>query len=408
MRICLVSSGLEERNRRLQPWRYLFETASALAGSGHDVHLVSDGHPRLPENGDVIGLPVTRLASVRDGALRVNTLVVRAVTGLQPDVVLWHLGATSFLHLCTLNRIPAPVIGVFTSPTYRARELLRLGVLQLLQGYRLTTVHLLGLLVPGVLVHRVLHQGLIEQLVVECETTRIRLTERGVPSDRIHVVRTGVDPVWFETALSPVERARTRKDLEFSGEDFVVGYFGPPTPLRGLPALVRAVALAREKNPRIRLLVLSRRPDGELYTEQQAIERLMARLQADLWAHIVTGLLPQRQLIQAVAMCDVIALPFELVPSDVPLSVLEAMALGVPVITTQVACLPELTPKGTGLCPLPGDLTALVDAIHTLAADTELRQRLGRMCKEQAAYWGACGKDKEIWDTLVRQQAQPQ
>ena len=120
----------------------------------------------------------------------------------------------------------------------------------------------------------------------------------------------------------------------------------------------------------------------------------------------VTGLLPQRQLIQAVAMCDIIALPFELVPSDVPLSVLEAMALGVPVITTQVACLPELTPKGTGLCPLPGDSTALVDAIDTLAANTELRQRLGRKCREQAAYWGACGKDKEKWDTLVKQQAQ--
>ena len=407
MKICLVSSGLEERNLRLQPWRYLIETARTLAGSGHDVHLVSDGHPRLPKNGDVVGLPVTRLASVRDRTLRVNVGVARAVNSLLPDVVLWHLGPTSFLHLCTLKYIPTPVIGVFTSPIYRPRELLRMGVLQLLQGYRLTTVHLLGLLVPGVLVRRIFHPGLIKQLVVECETTRTRLTERGVPSDRIQVVRTGIDPIWFQTTLSPVERERTRREMGFSGEDFVVGYFGPPTPLRGLPALVRAVALAREKNQRIRLLVLSRQRDGELYAEQQAIERLMTRLQANLWAHTVTGLLPQRQLIQALAMCDVIALPFELVPSDVPLSVLEAMALGIPVITTQVACLPELTPEDTGLCALPGDLPALADTIHTLVTDAELRQRLGRKCREQAAYWGSCGKDKEIWDTLVRQQAQP-
>jgi glycosyltransferase involved in cell wall biosynthesis len=408
MRICLVSSGLEERNRRLQPWRYLFETAGTLASSGHDVHLVSDGHPRLPRNGDVTGLPVTRLASVRDRALRVNTPVVRAVSGLQPDVVLWHLGATSFLHLCTPNRIPAPVIGVFTSPVYRARDLSRLGVLQLFQGYRLTVAHLLGLLVPGVFMRQPLYQGLIKQLVVGCETTRTRLTERGVPSDRIHVVRTGVDPVWFETALSPVERAHTRKDLGFSVEDFVVGYFGPPTPLRGLPALIRAIALAREKTPWVRLLVLSRQRDGEPRAEHLAVEGLIERSTAKQWTHMMTGFLPQEQLVQTISACDVVALPFDLVPSDVPLSVLEAMALGVPVITTQVACLPELTPKGTGLCLLPGDLTALVDAIHTLAADTELRQRLGRMCREQAAYWGACGKDKEIWDTLVRQQAQPQ
>jgi hypothetical protein len=178
MRVCLVSSGLEERNRWLQPWRYLFETASTLAGSGHDVRLVSDGHPRHPRNGDMTGLPVTRLASVRDRALRMSTPVVRAVSGLQPDVVLWHLGATTFLHLRTPNRIPAPVIGIFTHPAYRARELLRLGALQLLEGYWLTVVHLLGLLVPGVFMRQPLYQGLIKQLVVGCETTRTKLTER--------------------------------------------------------------------------------------------------------------------------------------------------------------------------------------------------------------------------------------
>jgi len=405
MKICLVSSGLEERNRRLQPWRYLFETASALAGSGHDVHLVSDGHPRLPGNGDVTGLPVTRLASVRDGALRVNTPVVRAVSGLQPDVVLWHLGATSFLHLCTLKCIPAPVIGVFTSPIYRARELLRLGVLQLLQGYRLTVVHLLGLLVPGVFMRRPLYQGLIKQLVVGCETTRTRLTERGVPSDRIHVVRTGVDPVWFETALSPVERAHTRKDLGFSVEDFVVGYFGPPTPLRGLPNLIKATAMAREKDPRVRLLVLSRQRDGEPRAEHLAVEGLIERSGAKQWTHMMTGFLPQEQLVQTISACDVVALPFDLVPSDVPLSVLETMALGIPVITTQVACVPELLAEGAGLCVPPCNVSVLAEAICTLAANARLRDKAGHKAREQAMAWRAGKKSDATWDALVRRQS---
>lgn len=409
MRICLVSSGLEERNRRLQPWRYLFETTSTLAGSGHDVHLVSDGHPHLPRNGDVTGLPVTRLASVRDRALRVNVGVARAVNNLLPDVVLWHLGPTSFLHLCTLKCIPAPVIGVFTSPIYRARELLRLGVLQLLQGYRLTTVHLLGLLVPGVLVHRVLHQGLIEQLVVECETTRIRLTERGVPVNRVHIVRPGVDPAWFETALSPAGRARMRKELGFSAEDFVVGYFGPPTPLRGLPNLIKATAMAREKDPRVRLLVLSRQRDGEPRAEHLAVEGLIERSGAKQWTHMMTGFLPQEQLVQTVSACDVVALPFDLVPSDVPLSVLETMALGTPVITTQVACLPELVPRETGVRVPPGKPSALAEAIQILMADTELRQRLGKAGKGRILYYSESSrKDCATWHKLLKSLEQTQ
>ena len=60
MRICLVSPGLEERNRRLQPWRYLLETARALADGGHEVRLLSDGAQRIPKGETWGGLPVTR------------------------------------------------------------------------------------------------------------------------------------------------------------------------------------------------------------------------------------------------------------------------------------------------------------------------------------------------------------
>jgi glycosyltransferase involved in cell wall biosynthesis len=408
MKIGLVSFGLEERNQRLQPWRYLLEAAGTLVRSGHEVYLISDGYPRLPREDKFSGLPVTRLTDLHDWPMYGNPQVVQAVTELRPDVVLWHLGLTGFLRLSTLKRISFPVVGVFTSPIYRPRELLRLGFLRLLRGYRLTAVHFLGLFVSKVFIQRALDQYLIDHLVVECKTTRARLIQRGAPGDRVHVIRPGIDPEWFEVALLPVEKARLRNELGFPPDAFVVGYFGPPAPLRGLPNLLRAVAVARERDSRIRLLILSRRHNDELHAEHLAIEYLITRLGAGQWTCLVTGFLPQERLIQSLSICDAIALPFEVVPSDVPLGVLEAMALGGTVITTQVACLPELNPKDAGLCLPSSNMAALADAICTLASDSGLRQGLGRAAKKRAASWGVWGQSNEIWDTLLRQQAKSQ
>jgi glycosyltransferase involved in cell wall biosynthesis len=60
------------------------------------------------------------------------------------------------------------------------------------------------------------------------------------------------------------------------------------------------------------------------------------------------------------------------------MSVLEAMAAGVPVVATAVGGVPELVREGeTGLLVPPRDPGALAAALGTLAADPELRRRLG-------------------------------
>jgi glycosyltransferase involved in cell wall biosynthesis len=405
MRVCLVSSGLEERHRRLQPWHYLFGAALTLQRSGHDVCLVSDGYPRLSRRSNLADLPMVRFAKLQNSPWHGSLSLSHALADLRPEIVLWHLGLTSFLRPGILKQIKIPVMGVFTSPIYQPRELLRLGLPRLMQGHRLSAIHLLGLLVPEILLRRPLEQGQIDQVVVECKTTRDRLIQRGVPEDYVHIIRPDIDPAWFETEMLPAERTRSRGEMGFPTGAFVVGYFGPPTSLRGLPNLIKAIAMAQEKDPRIRLLVLSRRRDSELCAEYRAVGRLMKRLGVERWAHTVTGFLPLRQLVRTIAVCDVVALPFDLVPSDVPLSVLEAMALGIPVITTQVACVPELLAEGAGLCVPPCSVSMLAEAICTLAANARLRDKAGNKAREQAMAWRAGKKSDATWDALVRRQS---
>ena len=64
-------------------------------------------------------------------------------------------------------------------------------------------------------------------------------------------------------------------------------------------------------------------------------------------------------------------------------SVIEAMAHGLPIITTNVGGLPDLLTPDAGILVPPGDSTALAEAMQRLASDSELRTRMGRAARER-------------------------
>jgi len=189
-------------------------------------------------------------------------------------------------------------------------------------------------------------------------------------------------------------------------EDFVVGYFGPPATLRGLSRLLQALSLLSSTQPSVRALILCRERGDRARTGESWVEDVAGRLGIGHRTHVVRGFLAQGDLRHALAACDAIALPFEIVPSDVPLSVLETMALGLPLVTTSIACLPELVPHGVGLIITPGQPEVLAGAIHTLAQDPALRGRLGVAARRRAMAWHSMRDNEDGWTRLLNPELQ--
>jgi glycosyltransferase involved in cell wall biosynthesis len=143
-------------------------------------------------------------------------------------------------------------------------------------------------------------------------------------------------------------------------------------PGKGHDAAVAAATLLAERHPRLRLVLVG---DGPARPE---VEALAARLgeRALLAGH-------RDDVMAVLDATDVL-----LHPSSVdafPTALLEALAAGVPVVSTRVGGIPEIVDEGeTGtLIDAPPDPAALAAALEPYLADGELRRRVGDHARER-------------------------
>jgi glycosyltransferase involved in cell wall biosynthesis len=358
--ICLVCSGLQVENYTLQPWRYIIEVGRQFSHHGYHVTFVSDGRD-LPQHDYLFDLPVVRLPTVHLFPAFSSSVMEKSLREIEPDFVLLHVGLTSFLHQDFYLWHKWPTIGIFASPIYTPHELWRLGLSRLWSQRSLAAIPLLGAVSPRWLLRWRMQCCGLRSLVVETHTTCQQLIDAHLWSGRIDVIPPGVDEIWSN--LQPQDAVITRRSLGYTGQEFVVGYFGSPSELRGLPLLIHAVERAHKIKPAIKLLVLSRRRPGEMVKEARRLQHELKLNDRGTYIQWHDGFMTRAELVKYVASCNLVAFPFELVPSDAPLGLLEASTLGIPLITSDIACLPELASHSQATVISPGDLEMLTTAI---------------------------------------------
>lgn len=211
------------------------------------------------------------------------------------------------------------------------------------------------------------------------------IADYGTEPSRIRVIPNGVDLAEFAPeALAPMRtEARARWGLP---EGVPVALFVGDFRRKGLGPTI--AALAATGHPEARLLVAGR-GEAEAYRAQARSLGLGDRV-------VFTGFLPEVR--PAFAAADAFVFPTRYEPFGMVIA--EAMAAGLPVLTTRRAGAAEWIQNGEEglLVDDPADVAALAAGLGPLLRDAELRVRLGQAAQAKAQALG--------WDGIAKAYAQ--
>ncbi|MGN6188364.1 MAG: glycosyltransferase [Conexibacter sp.] len=185
--------------------------------------------------------------------------------------------------------------------------------------------------------------------------------------EKVHVVRCGIEPAAFAREQAPGEEAQAAQALEVLCVARLVR-------LKGLVVLLHALALLRGAGVSVRATLVGDGPS------RAALERLAHRLGVRD-AVAFAGAIGQDEIASWYARADAFCLPS--FAEGLPVVLMEAMAMGLPVVASRITGVPELVEhERSGLLVTPGRADELADALARLAADPALRARLGRAGRE--------------------------
>ena len=202
-----------------------------------------------------------------------------------------------------------------------------------------------------------------DRIVCVSKAVHDELVELGIPANRLTVIPIGVEPARF--SLAPTAREQVRRDLGIARDVFLLTCVSHLREGKGLEVLIDAMVTVARAHPEV---VLALAGDGEL---RESLETQVR--EAGLAGNV-------RFLGMRDDVPDVLAASDLFVSASLAegggLVVIEAMAAGVPVVTTPVGLAAELAQHDQVISAPVGDPDALAAALVRGIEDAGLRTRL--------------------------------
>lgn len=353
----------------LQPWLTIVRVAEGLVRRGHEVHIVTDA----PEPATPVGLVVHRAASLRGTH---GAEIAALLATLAPQVLVYLPTPLNLVTTGWLDSVKnCRRIGFASYPFYNFTELAR-------AWRRLPRAdvnpYLRHLLIPAVSWHSAGRRR-CESIIAQSQTTAARLRQAFGSRVVVHAIPPGIDLAEWPWH-SGVDKGGAVRLL----------YLGAATAIRGFDLALEA--LARLPNVDVVLRVLARGADAA------ALERIhakIARLGIEARVMVVGGWIDRAQLVQEIHAADAVLQPFVLVPSELPVTAMEVIACGTPVIGSAIDGLPS-TIGEAGAVARQGSAEALADVIAHFAREAGVR----------ASWREGCARQRDAmldWDSVAEQ-----
>lgn len=246
--------------------------------------------------------------------------------------------------------------------------------------------------------------GRLDRVVAATENVQRSLQDAGVRQERIELVRMCVDTRRFH----PVAKPETARYFTDNGQCTRILFIGNASKEKGLLELLAAVALLKERKIAVSLIAaVENQCEIKEYVGGYKQARMFIR-QAGIEGQVrFVGLVDSIERLYAES--DLVVTPWKTSrgPSDYPMVVLEAMAMGKCVVSTPVGGCPELLAGGqVGILTRDFSIESIASAIELAARDLPTRKRLEAGAMERVRHFSASASAEHLlvlYDRLLKQ-----
>lgn len=231
----------------------------------------------------------------------------------------------------------------------------------------------------------------VDCLIALSTTARNILLEEGVPPERARVIPTGVD---IDRLTAESKSTAVRGRLGIPLEAPVIGCLANVLEIKGQDILLSAFADVAKSHPDVHLLLVGR--DTSSFGAKMHV--LANELGVGARTHFVGFQTDVRPYVSAM---NLVVLPSR--SEGLPVALLEAMAMGVPVVASAVGSIPELVVQGvTGRLVEPENRVALHDAMLAYLSDPLPWIEQGKRAKERVQLNYGIQAEVEALEDLYR------
>jgi len=315
--------------------------------------LLNDG--RLATELNAMGIPVAVVDEHRHTAAAIVAFLVRFLRTHEIDILHTHRYKDT-----VLGTVAAKVAGV--SKVVRTVH----GLPEPLRGWERMRFRAYGALETIAL------RSFADRIIAVSEDIAQSLRAAGHRRSAVMAIHNGIDLSALRSTRDPRD---VRRELGIAADALVFGTVGRLSPVKGHASLLRAAQRLLRQEPNARFLFVG---DGPLHHD---LVTTAIRLGVDR-ACVFAG--ARNDTPDVLGAMDVFVLPS--LHEGIPMALLEAMALGTPVVATAVGGVPEIVSDGAnGLLVTPRDDRALADSCLELARTPGLRVALGSAARRTIA-----------------------
>ena len=234
-------------------------------------------------------------------------------------------------------------------------------------------------------------ERLLHRVILVSEATRWDFAS----TEKQTLIYNGVDLDAFQASPEEVEVLRAELSPDAPNAAILVGVVTRITPEKGIHFLVRAMRELKGRT-NVRLLIVG----GPYFQKDVDYMDTLKQEVADLGIEdsvIFTGFLSDTRIVTS--LLDIVLVP-SIIPEACPRTIIEAMAVGKPVIATPLGGSKELVIPETGILVPPEDASAVAEAIATLATDRERLIEMGKAARDRAVQLFSSEKNTALTETV--------